>query len=71
MSLNRLGNCRLGLHVRRSDSGKESLSSHGSEPDAESPGRFMIVCKGDQSHGWTSRNILTLTPDTKFSPVLV
>ena len=68
MSLNRLGNCRLGLRVHRSDSSKESLSSHGSEPDAESPGRSMIVCKGDQSHGWAFRNILALHQQlNKFS----
>lgn len=70
MSLNRLGNCRLGLRVRRSDSGKESLSSHGSEPDAESPGRSMIICKGDQSHGWAFRNILALPQIWSFLPCL-
>ena len=70
MSLNRLGNCRLGLRVHRIASGKELLCSHGSEPDAESPGRSILVCKDHQSHDWTSWSISALTPDTDVSPVL-
>ena len=71
MSLNRLGNRRLTLRVRQSDSGKESLSSDGRElEDAEFPSRSMVVCKADQSHGQTSQNISVLTPDTDFSIAL-
>ena len=57
MSLNRFGNCRFTLRVRRSDSGKELLSSHGNElKDSESPGRSIAGCleKGDQVHNQAS-----------------
>ena len=71
MFLNHLGNRRLTLHVCQSDSGKESLSSDGREPeDAEFPSQSMVVCKADQSHGQMSQNISVLTPDTDFSIAL-
>ena len=50
MSLNCFGNCQFTLCVRRSDSGKESLSSHGNElKDSEFRGRSIAGCQKRRS----------------------